>query len=59
MINENVKLYQGDCLEVMDKLIAEGVKVDLILTDPPYKHEKEVGVKCYWVNLWTDKSLIC
>ena len=30
------KLYNGDCLEVMDKLIVEGVKVDCILTDPPY-----------------------
>ena len=30
------KLYQGDCLEVMDKLIEEGVKVDAIITDPPY-----------------------
>lgn len=30
------KLYNGDCLEVMDKLIEEGVKVDFILTDPPY-----------------------
>lgn len=30
------KLYKGDCLEVMDRLIKEGVKVDLILTDPPY-----------------------
>ena len=29
-------LYKGDCLEVMDKLIKDGVKVDLILTDPPY-----------------------
>ena len=30
------KLYQGDCLEVMDRLIEEGIKVDMILTDPPY-----------------------
>ena len=30
------KLYNGDCLEVMDRLIEEGVKVDCILTDPPY-----------------------
>ena len=30
------KLYYGDCLEIMDKLIEEGVKVDMILTDPPY-----------------------
>ena len=30
------KLYNGDCLEVVDKLIEEGVKVDCILCDPPY-----------------------
>jgi len=29
-------LYQGDCLEVMDKLILEGIKVDAIITDIPY-----------------------
>ena len=32
----DIKLYNGDCLEVMDKLIYEGVKVDAIITDPPY-----------------------
>jgi DNA modification methylase len=31
-----IDLHKGDCLEVMDKLIAEGVKVDAIITDPPY-----------------------
>ena len=31
-----IQLYNGDCLEVMDKLIAEGVKVDAVITDPPY-----------------------
>ena len=30
------KLYNGDCLKVMDELIEEGVKVDCIFTDPPY-----------------------
>ncbi len=30
------KLYNGDCLEVMDGLIKEGVKVDCVITDPPY-----------------------
>lgn len=30
------KLYNGDCLEVMDKLIEDGIKVDAIITDPPY-----------------------
>ena len=32
----NYKLYQGDCLEVMDGLISLGVKFDAIITDPPY-----------------------
>jgi len=31
-----ISLYKGDCLEVMDKLIADGVKVDAVITDPPY-----------------------
>ena len=33
---ENIKLYKGDCLEMMDKLIQKGIKVDAIITDPPY-----------------------
>ena len=36
VFKENYKLYQGDCLEVMDELIRDGIKVDMILTDPPY-----------------------
>ncbi len=31
-----IELYSGDCLEVMDKLIEQGVTVDAIITDPPY-----------------------
>jgi len=31
-----INLYKGDCLEVMDRLIEDGVKVDSIITDPPY-----------------------
>ena len=31
-----IELYNGDCLEVMDRLIEQGVKVDAIITDPPY-----------------------
>ena len=30
------KIYQGDCLEVMDKLIEQEVLVDAIICDPPY-----------------------
>ncbi len=29
-------LYMGDCLEVMDYLIKQNIKVDAIITDPPY-----------------------
>lgn len=31
-----IQLYNGDCLEIMKQLIADGVKVDAIITDPPY-----------------------
>ena len=44
-MNTNYKLYQGDCLEVMDKLIEEGIKVDMILTDPPYG---KITKTCEW-----------
>lgn len=31
-----IQLFNGDCLEIMDKLIADGIKVDAVITDPPY-----------------------
>ena len=33
---DKLKLYLGDCLEVMNNLIENGVKVDAIIVDPPY-----------------------
>ena len=38
---ENSKIYQGDCLEVMDGLISLGVKFDAIITDPPYNISRD------------------
>lgn len=35
-MSEFIKLYNGDCLEIMDKLIEQGTKVDVVITDPPY-----------------------
>ena len=35
--NERYKLYQGDCLEVMDRLIKDGLKVNHIIVDLPYE----------------------
>lgn len=37
----NIQLYNGDCLQVMNNLIKEGIKVDAIITDPPYGLPKE------------------
>ena len=36
MIKKNINLFNGDCLEVMDKLIADGVVVDAIICNLPY-----------------------
>ena len=36
ILTENYKLYNGDCLKVMDLLIEQGIKVDVIITDLPY-----------------------
>lgn len=35
MLN-NINLYHGDCIEIMKKLINDGVLVDCIITDLPY-----------------------
>lgn len=40
-----IELYNGDCLKVMDELIARGVKVDAVITDPPYELEKHGGTR--------------
>lgn len=39
-------LYNGDCLDIMDRLIADGVVVDAIITDPPYG-----TTACKWDNV--------
>ena len=39
------KLYNGDCLEIMDRLIEEGVNVDAIITDPPYNISRKNNFK--------------
>lgn len=33
----NCELYHGDCLNIMDFLIEKGIKVDAIITDPPFE----------------------
>ena len=41
--DDRYTLYNGDCLEIMDKLIEEGVVFDAIITDPPYG-----ATSCKW-----------
>ena len=53
MITDNIQLYNGDCLEVMPRLIAEGTKVNLILCDLPYgvtnhKDDKPIPFDKLW-----------
>ena len=43
---ERIRLHKGDCLEIMDKLIERNVKVDMVLTDPPYG-----TTVCKWDNV--------
>lgn len=38
-------LFNGDCLEVMQQLINRGVRVDCIITDPPYELENHGETK--------------
>ena len=41
-----IRLIQGDCIQVMNDLIRENVKVDLVLTDLPYG-----TTQCKWDNI--------
>lgn len=41
-------LYHGDCLEVMDNLINENVKVNLTVTSPPYDNLRNYGNVSEW-----------
>ena len=36
MIKKNINLFNGNCLEVMDRLIEQGVVVDAIICNLPY-----------------------
>jgi site-specific DNA-methyltransferase (adenine-specific) len=53
---QKIQLYNGDCLEVMDRLIEKGVKVDAIITDPPYgttacKWDSVIHFEAMWERL--------
>jgi len=35
-MDNQINLYEGDCLKVMKDMIAKGIQVDSVVTDPPY-----------------------
>lgn len=37
MSDEQIRIIHGDCVAEMQQLIKDGVRVDMIVTDPPYK----------------------
>lgn len=55
--DKSVRLYNGDCLEVMDMLIEKGIKVDAIITDPPYgmlkfKWDSVIPLNSMWEKIY-------
>ena len=48
-----VKLIHGDCLKEMDKLIEDGVQVDLTVTSPPYDKLRTYNDSLEWnEDIW-------
>lgn len=51
------KLYNGDCFDLLPKLIQKGVKVDAVICDPPYGIKQaewdatfNIGSIAYWLQ---------
>ena len=64
--NKSYELYKGDCLEVMDELIKKEIKVDMVLTDPPYgttacKSDRIIPFNEIWkrINILLKKNSSC
>lgn len=47
-----MKIINGDCIKEIDRLIEEGIKVDAIITDPPYI----ISRKSWYINNAPDKK---
>lgn len=53
---DNINLIQGEALQEMNKLIAKGIIVDTVITDPPYgitacKWDSVIPFKNMWLRL--------
>ena len=47
-LNENVVIFNGDCLNIMNQLIEKNVKIDLTVTSPPYDDMRNYKNTCFW-----------
>lgn len=65
-----MKLYNDDCINVMQQMINDGVKVDLTVTSPPYDNLrsyenevlwdfgkfKEVAILWIWIGIFPNNA---
>lgn len=50
-----LKLYNGDCNEVMEQMYQDGVRVDLTVTSPPYDNLRTYKGSLQWnENIWKE-----
>ena len=53
------ELYNGDCLDVMNKFVDDGRKFDAIITDPPYGiHNNKIDIPIPFDKMWDALSKI-
>lgn len=46
--DKSIRLYNGDCRDVMDKLIENNIQVDLTVTSPPYDDMRNYNNTLEW-----------
>ena len=44
----NFSVYNGDCIDVMDKMVDDGITVDLTVTSPPYDQLRTYNNESTW-----------
>lgn len=60
-MQNNIKLLNKDCIEVMSAMAEKGLKVDCIITDPPYELDVKHGagiIKKKNIDILKDKKNI-
>ena len=45
---ENIDIYNEDCRDTMRRMIKESIKVDLVITSPPYDSLRTYNNSCSW-----------